>query len=67
MRTIGPIQFLFLLIISVLLLPVLILLAVCALVYARVTHKNLSDILRERTYKKSGATQHSQGRIIDHE
>lgn len=67
MRTLTPIQFLFLLVISLLLLPVLILFVACTLVYARIAKKNVKDILKENIQKKSGAKKHSQGRIIDHE
>ena len=67
MRTISPIQFLLLIIIGILLLPVLILFVVFAFVYMRITQKNLRDLLRDHIRRKSVATKHSQGRIIEHE
>ena len=67
MRTISPIQFLLLIIIGILLLPVLILFVVFAFVYMRITQKNLSDLLRDHIRRKSVATKHSKGRIIEHE
>ncbi len=70
MKKLNPIQFLFLLIVGILLLPLLVFLTLCFFVYAWITKRKINDMLKKRmnqTAENADGSTPSKGRTIDHD